>query len=395
MKAPLGWQKIVNQYLKKINSQKQQEKQWEEITGIKLKDSRFTIAMPIHNEERLLLPVIEALMLSNIPRTSPVTIIFVTNGSTDKDATSDIIKNFMKSLGKLEKIPLKKLSLKVQDFNISPFCLFVSYKNMQFIHIDTPIASKANALNLANEFVLNRIEMERRDPVLICLDANNFVEPISIAHLYKAGYDNFVKNSQGMKVVTPGYIKFDRPLEITDLPKELQISQFRQFRTADILPVTYGKRKIILTGPFFAWSPRAIQAIGGIPNVAVEDAALALKVNLKIAFVPSAPVWSIVESELKVRKKQLVRQVRGFSQIIRLFPEFENAIRDDVFFMKRKEDRKNILEQWVDNLKIPIEKRKGVISYLMHEWNEIIDKGLAEFVKNPEYPSWQDIKETK
>src|SRR5579864_7186635 len=59
--------------------QGRQERQWEEETHVSPEDSIFTLIVPIHNEEHSLESFLGTLMLSNVPCTVYMQIVFVTN----------------------------------------------------------------------------------------------------------------------------------------------------------------------------------------------------------------------------------------------------------------------------------------------------------------------------
>src|SRR5438105_269381 len=57
---------------------KRQERRWEDEVGIKPEDSYFTLIVPIHNEESSLPSFLKTLMLSDIPSSVNLNIVFIT-----------------------------------------------------------------------------------------------------------------------------------------------------------------------------------------------------------------------------------------------------------------------------------------------------------------------------
>ena len=56
-----------------------QERRWEDEVGIKPADSHFTLIVPIYNEEEALPSFLNSLLLSDIPASINMNMIFITN----------------------------------------------------------------------------------------------------------------------------------------------------------------------------------------------------------------------------------------------------------------------------------------------------------------------------
>jgi len=73
---------------------------WREGKDIEPQDSKFTLIVPIHNEQAMLRDSLSALMASDIPRDVHMHVVFVTNACTD--GSVGIVKSFMENLGEVQ-----------------------------------------------------------------------------------------------------------------------------------------------------------------------------------------------------------------------------------------------------------------------------------------------------
>src|SRR5207248_1521150 len=159
---------------------KRQEKRWEGEAAIKPEDSHFTLIVPIYNEENSLPSFLRTLMLSDVPSSVNVKIVFVTNACNDSSIS--LINDFFSILGKTE---CKSLDEKFKDQSLNMNYQTIKLNCITFMHLDTRTPGKANALGIGNT-----IACESGHAIAMCVDANNYLEPDAIrvmfAHAHKA-----------------------------------------------------------------------------------------------------------------------------------------------------------------------------------------------------------------
>lgn len=159
-------------------------RRWRDLTEIDVEATHFSVVVPVHNEERSLPSMLGALLASELPSSADIQFIFVVNASNDKSVVQ--IKNRLALICSPTETHLPASDY---DSRMKESAFQVCYGRIRFLVIETPTAGKANALNLGNEIAL------RQDHnIAINIDANNWVEPDSIALIYQcakqAGIDS-------------------------------------------------------------------------------------------------------------------------------------------------------------------------------------------------------------
>lgn len=373
----------------------QQEQRWREATGIDAKDAYVTVVIPIHNEEKYLQSTLDTFMLADIPSTAHVRVLFITNGCTDTGASGSIIRRFMEQFGDIREASVTGLSTHISDQEINPTYEAVDHGSWEFIHMDTPVASKANALNIANS-----IALERPDEVIMNLDSNNFIEPDAITNLYRDAYDAFIRNPNRrypVGAVTVTAYKSD-PTVLKDLPSELDLFEIKSLRGGQVIRSFYPNPKTIINGRLFAWEPRIIETIGGIPKTVREDKALSIILfenNFQVLTNTDSNIWAFMPSTIESFILKQARFVRGALQLLRVHPELKESILQDEVFYFSPAVRRELLEKWAESISLPKEAREKAIAYMVSLWDGIVETAYNEDLENPDNYSWTPITDTK
>lgn len=421
-KLPKGWRTASRKYWDRVNrsvaheirakqrsqggrlseaqafeiKREEQEMRWERITGVPARDSHFTLVIPIHNEENYLTATLESVLLSDIPTSVKMNVVLVTNACTDNGMSAEIANSAMSDVGTVTRGNIRSIGASFPDANMSREYSSVKHDGLRVMHLDTPTPGKANALNIGNAIASGR------DDVAMCLDSNAFVEPDSIAHLFRAAQAEFATKSGRSAIVAPGYIKHDQPEKIHDLPEELQqIDALRNITNAPaILPTqfTHGWRTR-MTGGFFAWNPQVLLEIGGMPNVAVEDTALVWKAARKgfgIDRAPHASIWIIPETTVRSRMQQLIRYTKGFLQLLDQHPELSRLVGNmQLPFLMEPSVREVALRKWASQeLGVSDSQLDQCVAQMQKLWGEIVAEGRAQFKANPHDASWTGVDGT-
>jgi cellulose synthase/poly-beta-1,6-N-acetylglucosamine synthase-like glycosyltransferase len=323
---PIGWlhaslpQIIENTKIPKIHAEKHvwagdlahvrltlQEQRWEEKTTVSPSNTHCTIIMPVHNEQHSLPSSLGALLASDIPSSADIQFIFVINASTD--SSKEILK---KRLGQIHPLASCQLPPSTHDTLRSNTVFKMRYNNLKFLIVETPTAGKANALTLGNEIALSN-----NHSIAINIDANNWVEPNTIATMYKEAIIQGLEDETGNIATIDG-------ISHAEIKTHLQ-SSFEKFyhwikkqahTTQEAQPYSWQ-----IMGWLFAWNTKWVQSIGGIPSVAIEDRALAVEAHLrgKHIYHTDAPIWGYTAATFQDRHKEYQRFILGALQILRKY----------------------------------------------------------------------------
>lgn len=126
-----------------------QAKRWQERTGVSAEDSRFTIIVPIHDEERSLPSFLGSLMLADFPYRAKIKILLITNACNDR--SGQIIDSFLDRLGGEKDVQIVNLD----DSLLKQSAKVVYINDLSLFHLDTATKGKANALRIGNQMALN------------------------------------------------------------------------------------------------------------------------------------------------------------------------------------------------------------------------------------------------
>lgn len=355
-----------------------QEKCWEQETGVKSEDTHFTLIVPIHNEENSLSSFLGTFMLSDIPSSAHVQVVFVTNACTD--ASINILLKFLSGLGSIEK---KDVTGDFTDPNVERSSNVVEKGHMTFIHLDTSTAGKANALGIGN-VLANR----SGHIITMSLDANNYVEPDAIRTLFAHAHRAFHSTPEPDDIVLFGSVGID--VAKTSRVRELinRIGLARQH----MVESEVGR----INGWLMAWNTTWMLSIGGPPGVALEDYALGVLArvqNYRFHEPEGVIIWGYIVNNFKGLIDTRARHVRGKKQICDYFnydPRVMNIIESESFYMKRFAFR---VEHLLDKVKKnPRDSLKYIATFLL--WEYAIWKGMQEYKRNPKNQSWKKVAST-
>lgn len=346
-------------------------RRWRDLTEIDVEATHFSVVVPVHNEERSLPSMLGALLASELPSSADIQFIFVVNASNDKSVVQ--IKNRLALICSPTETHLPASDY---DSRMKESAFQVCCGRIRFLVIETPTAGKANALNLGNEIAL------RQDHnIAINIDANNWVEPDSIALIYQCAKQAGI-DSPNNKVVLVNALEY--------CPTRNEQAQ---------VAVKGKTQKAEISGSMFAWSTRWIQQNGGFPQLAIEDygtGLLALSQRKRI-IESSANIWAFSPADDADEKKQLIRFVYGALQLKRLFRDDQrvtNILMDDFPHLRpwRKRLDYYVLSR-VRERKPLLKILRGFYTWLANE--NCIFEARRLLRRNPSGQTWQPIRSTK
>lgn len=327
-----------------------QEERWLQRTGVRPEDSKFSIIVPIHNEERSLPSFLGSLMLADIPFSCPVNIIFITNGCTD--GSSLIIDHFIEE--------------------------FKDTKNLSLEHVDTEVLGKANALRIGNDLAVGA-----GYKIAISIDANNFMEPNCLALLYGAAYQEICSKEGPVVLLSPAAKGVRRP------SKQNFLFNLGRNPNQDI-------GGFYVNGWMMAWNTSWLESIGGPPPVAIEDYAMGVMArygNFETRRVTEAAIWGYIPNNLGDILKGRFRYVRGMKALMDLFPEIISIVRGDYFFMRETfHERTTAFLQEIEDI-TPVSLLRKVLNFCF--WEYALWQGNKQYYTNPFNQSWEQIPSTK
>lgn len=341
-----------------------QERRWYEAAGVNAEDAHFTVIVPIHNEEISLPSFLGTLLLSDIPSSVDMNIVFITNAC--HDASIEVIDNFFgKHLSDLKK---ETFSLKFKDPDVNLNYKMGRLGNIAFLHVDTRTPGKANALGIGNS-----IARASNHLIAVSIDANNYVEPDTIRAMFARAHKAF-QSKPGVNDTVLLYGKIQR-----------------ESTKASHRPIVEDTHEI--AGWIMAWNTEWVHSIGGPPAVAVEDYAmkvLAKAHNFKIERVDEARIWGYDDSNLKSMFERRVRYIRGKLQLLK-FVEYDpvvlQIVEQEGHYMKNLFGRLQYLFGKIK--KRPLNLPKYIASFLCWEYVLIIAK--RDYHRNPTNQSWEKI----
>ena len=381
--APSGWHAAHSEFWKKYASREFEEgtnARWKEATGVAPEESHFTLMIPIHNEEKYLPDALGALIVSDVPSTVNMNVLFVTNASTDASALT--IRKFMEGIGEVHEgiFDLGLLDV-LEDEGLNPQFATTRVGNTTFTHIDTQTAGKANAMNIGNILAL-----ENEHTIAMSVDANNFLEPESIKYMFADAHSTIIDQPDGTAIIAGNDKSIMLPTK-TDRIKQMIRRGGRGMGM---------RSESKLNGWFNAWDTSFVEEIGGIPRVAAEDYALGVAVRRNgrsFHIAQDAGVWGYEANTMRDRIDMYARSVRGKLQILDQNddPEIERIVLEDADLMKPLRDR-------VKNLAGDMKANKKnapflAVKFLMLERGR--QRGIKDFHADPKNHSWESIGSTK
>lgn len=358
---------------------KRQERRWEDEVGLKPEDSHFTLMAPIYNEEKSLPSFLRTLLLSDIPSSVNVNIIFITNACNDSSST--LIDEFLSTSGEIE---IKPLIGEFRDGSLNANYKRSKLGSITFMHVDTRTPGKANALDIGNS-----IARESGHTIAMSIDANNYLEPDAIRVMFAHALKAFRGKPQANDTVLL-YGKIQR--EATRVPRVASV-MMKGNKTQQLVVDTSDE----VAGWFMAWNSEWIYSIGGPPAVATEDYAmkvLAQVNNFRVERVDEAYIWGYVANNLQAMLDTRARYIRGKLQLLDLVeydPLVLKIIEQEGYYMKNLPGR---LRYFVYNVKEkPLHLPKYIVAFLL--WEYALKIGKRDYHQNPTNQSWKKLDTTR
>lgn len=322
-RMPSGYKRSVDQKMLLFSSmygdaseQTALMKYWNDITNVKIIDSKFSVMIPIHNEERSLASMIESLQMSFIPEGVDMHIDFIFNGCTDRSEL--IVADFLYSLGNvLTKNISEEEFIYCEDKRLQKRYIEVRRGNIFWRVYETKTIGKANAIKIGSALTLCR-----GDRILISIDANNYVEPDTIALMFKSAYSHFI-------------IQDDKTVILSAIPKKEYKKETGSIKRMLIEHGVFDDANYITVfGSCMALEPKWV--FKNIKFVAVEDYALGVMARSQkrnVAIVEDARIWGY-KADFKDNLRKFRRYIRGIFQLLSICPELKYIIASDNYIMR-------------------------------------------------------------
>lgn len=365
------------------------EVRWIESTGQNPEESDLTIVVPVHNEASNLETFMGAFLTSDIPKSLPVHVIFVTNNCTD-----DSQLELFKQLQKIGAIETESIELSTVDPLAEKEMKSVTVGRRKYVVITTPVGSKANALNIANHYALE----VHPSNYLLNLDANNYVEPETVRLMYAAGVE-MTSNSEKLLVdgmpVRQYKKQFNSPLSV--LGSTLK-DKFEPTRSAN-------RESASIAGCCMLWDPKWYKKMGNLPLGVGDDYTLTVLAMLDGPNEPTihtnAPIWVYEPIGLdrlrcagrwRMQKLQLLEFFRAYRPD--QHPDVLNIIREkrygfDSFGLRFT----SMVEKIIDGPRSPNTIARRLAKFVYQEIT--IAYGNYLYDKQPNSLSWDPIQSTK
>lgn len=355
-----------------------QEKCWENETGVRPEASFFTLIVPIHNEENSLPSFLHTLMLSDVPASVNMQVIFVTNACVDLSV--DMIRAFMACLGDVE---FQDVLNDFGDQNMDRRYTLVQQDRRVYIHINTSSAGKAHALDIGN-----KIASQSGHLIAMSIDANNFIEPDALRKMFSHAYSAFREKLEARDTVLFSGIgkEFLKDSHLKSLLSKVGGAR------SHLVEVGGG----VVNGWMLAWNTVWMNSVGGPPKVALEDYALGVLArasDFKIEQAEEVNVWGYVNNDFNGLIMTRARYVRGKLQIcdyVQHDPSILAIIENEAFYMKKFKFRvKHLFAKAVAS---PLHASKYIATFLL--WEYAIWRGMRDYKRNPKNQSWEKIAST-
>lgn len=378
--APDGWRRQCvaknTPFLSKVETvslRKALVDYWENTTGVKVSDSKFTVIIPIHNERKSLASSAGSLFLSLVPVEVEMQIDFILNNCTDE--SESIINGLLRTRGEVATHNVsEKEFAQYQDAGLQKTYLEARQEKITCRVYKTETRGKANALKLGSN-----IALARNHQILISVDANNYVEPDTLALMFREAHSHFV--SQKDETVILSAIP-KKVLKETSGVMEKMLREHGVYDDATYVPVF---------GWCMALDPKWVSK--NIQPVAVEDYALGVMARSQgknMAIVRDAKIWGY-RTNLRDSLNQFRRSIRGRLQLLDLHPELSSILESDNYFMKPLSQRMAIIVEHIKS------DPKGLLRYV---WRFVYGEtglilGKYDYKKESTNQSWTGLSSTK
>lgn len=341
---------------------------WISLTGEQPEKTRLTIIVPVHNEARILPSFLGALLLSELPSGSDIQVIFVVNATSDQSLA--LIVDRLSAIDISAQVTLPR---SLYDSKLSPIGIQFRKSGLRFLVVETPVQGKANALNIGNE-----IACRSKHQIAISIDANNWVEPDSIALLYACARENIETGSNAVI---------------------FNVNEHYATRNQEsLVPVQIKTQKAEVTGWMFAWSTHWVQDNHGFPQQAIEDygvGLMALSQDRAIA-QSKAHIWGYAAGDSSDEDRQMIRFLYGAMQLAERFqndPLATKILLEDFPNLRPLGQR---FEHYLSGFRN--EKKFTLLAKGMYRWlrNELlVIRARWKFMIDPTGQTWDPIRSTK
>ena len=354
-------------------SQDALEKYWERITKVKVSNSKFTIIVPVHNEEKSLASSAESLFQSLIPKKVEMSINFILNSCVDRSEA--VIADFLSTMGEvtIQNVPKEEL-VYYQDAGLHSTYLEVKRGNNFWRVYKTETIGKANAIKLGSSIALFRDHQ-----ILISVDANNYVEPDTLTLMFRSAYSHFITQKDGVVILSATHRKEYR--EKHGIIERI-LREHGVFDDANYTPV-YG----------WCMALDAMWVHENIQLVAIEDYAMGVVARSQkrgVVHVDDARIWGY-KTNLKDSFSQFRRYIRGILQLLSLRPELITIIMSDHYIMRPLPKR---IEAIVKEIKL--NPRKIFRCLWKFVYGEVgLMLGKCDYKREPNNQSWAGLSSTK
>lgn len=378
--APDGWREqavakrdLIPPKLETISPQGTLVEYWEQTTGVKISESKFTVMIPVHDEERSLASSARALFLSLVPPEVEMHINFILNAC--HDGSEGIIQDLLSAKGKL--IPRKIAEdefASYQDQALQKTYFEVRQDKHILRVFKTKTRGKANALKLGS-----KIALQDNHGILISIDANNYVEPDTVAYMFREAYLRF-------------FLQMDGTVVLSAIPKKIHKEPLGRLERSLREHGIFDDTAYI---PVFGWCMALDTkwASENIQPVAAEDYALGVMArsqNRGVSVVNDAIIWGY-RTNLKDNLRQLRRSTRGRLQLLDLHPELRPILESDNYFMRPLLQRIAVIAEHIKS--DPSKTPKFLWRFIFGELALIL--GAYDYKHEPTNQSWEGLPSTK
>lgn len=378
--APRGWvgnfiekNQLLLSDAKGVDLRRVLVEYWERKTGVTVAESKFSVMIPVHNEEKSLASAVGALFMSQVPVDVEMNIDFILNACADE--SENTIRVLLNTKGDIRRKQLSEEDFGFYgDFGLDRAYLEVRCGGGVFRLYKTLTRGKANALRLGSKAAILR-----GHKILISVDANNYVEPDTLMFMFRDSYLNFVSRVDSACVLSAIPKKVHR---VEPKSVERFLRNHGIWEDAKYIPVH---------GQCMAMNPR--WASENVQPIAVEDYALGVMArsqNKKVAVVEDATIWGY-RTDLKDSLGQFRRSIRGRLQLLNLHPELRQIVESDNYFMKPISERIAVIVN--DIMSNPRQFPKHIWKFIYTEIGRYL--GNRDFKGDPHNQSWVGLSSTK
>lgn len=348
-----------------------QEWSWEHDTGVKPHDSRFTVIIPVHDEERSLPEFFNSFMLSDVPASVPMQVVVITNNCSDD--SPHMVRSFIASTA--EKVEEKPLPDSITDPGIAPCAYTGTWGAITITHVDTTTPGKSPALEQGNLLAL-----QEDHEIALSFDADVLMDPSTIKTLFAEAYHTIVTQQQEKTLYTGKFIG-----EAKDERTWLYQKFYNKFKRQD--------QTSLVTGAIVAWNPKFMHDIQAFLPISSQDYAMGVLTRVnggEVIRTEDAAVYGYIPASLTEKLNTMRRSVRGRKQLLALRPETTEEVMSGSSLAKPRVDRILDRVSKTDSLASFI---KSMAWLIMEEYAVI--QGTRDFEKNPHNASWDKILVSK